>query len=688
MLYACISGIAMTDSPAVPQYCKVDDHEVVEVASEDPYEGLFGDLGTDRQQSVHESSDSEEFVPRARVQKSPSPKRAFGEVTLSTADFERFLSDAHWKLVQKPTPLPWIANPVMSLMFGTGGSSLSMFNRLRPQPIPESPLPVVQDAVKSAAFAAVVKRVRRTQVRSSTDLRKRALTRWKALLDHGLTRIETGRMLLRDANALSSDASLKQSLDDIFSSRATGTLGKRGADMMRFAVWAGSQGLDAFPVQESMVYRYLCERRDEKAAPTTASAFRSALSFAGGVLGLDGALEAAGSARVAGISFSEYCQKRPTRQMKPWTVRMVGLLESALEDEGRSIHDRVFIGFNLLCIFGRLRFSDGQKVRTMSLDVAADGTGYLEATQAPGKTASSKEKKTAMMPIAASVTGLGTCKTPWAVTYMKLLESEGIVAQELVLSEGLLKSPLRSGGWSSESVCSSEATAWLRELLCELGCSVSELSDRATHSNKATCLSWAGKWGVERSSRKILGYHLDKEDVSMALYSRDLIAPALRDLDRVLLGIRESLFCPDVTRSGYFAKASQARASQDSVVAGPPEAPAPVSPVGFEAPVDVQDSDSSGSSGSSSSSGDDDLQVEEQFASKCGLLGTSEDPELDELFGDLSEGLVVQHCNHGTLHLRQWANPSRLRCGRVMTENFNVLAAKPNFTWSKCKVCF
>ena len=670
----------MIDSPVVAQYCKEDVHEV---ASEDPFE----DQSSNHLHSAPETSGSEDDLPVFR--RSPSPKRSFESVSLSSADFERFLADAHWQLVPKPTLMPWQKNPVMNLMFGSGSSSSStLFGRMLPQPIPVVPRPAQVDMIKSAAFAAVVKRVRRTQIRNSTDLRERALVRWKALLDHGLTHFEVGRLLLRDANSLRSDESLKQSLDDIFASRATGTLGKRGADLMKYASWAAEQGESAFPVLESMVYRYLCERREAKAAATSAAAFRSALSFAGGVLGLDGALDAAKSSRVAGICFSEYCKKRPTRQMKPWTVRMVRLLETALDDVGRSIHDRIFIGFNLLSIYGRLRFSDTQKVETISLDLTPDGGGYLEATQGPGKTASTKEKKTSMMPIAASATGLGSSKVPWAVTYVQLLESEGIVAQERVLSPGLLKSPLRLGGWSDEPVCSSEATAWLRELLCELGCSASELSDRATHSNKATCLSWCGKWGVERSSRKILGYHLDKEDVSMALYSRDLIAPAIRDLDRVLLGIREGLFDPDVTRSGYFAKASLARNSRDLEGLGPRENPVPVVSVVVEAPVEVQESDSDSSSVSSSSSGSDDLQVEEVFASKCGLLDTVEDPELDELLSDVDEGLVVQHCNHGTLHLRQWANPVRLRCGRAMTDNFQVLTAKPSFTWSKCKVCF
>ena len=36
------------------------------------------------------------------------------------------------------------------------------------------------------------------------------------------------------------------------------------------------------------------------------------------------------------------------------------------------------------------------------------------------------------------------------------------------------------------------------------------------------------------------------------LYSRDGIAPAVRDLEKVLSMIRSGEFCPDHTRSGYF----------------------------------------------------------------------------------------------------------------------------------------
>ena len=71
------------------------------------------------------------------------------------------------------------------------------------------------------------------------------------------------------------------------------------------------------------MYSYLCEARRQGAEPTAAASFKSALSFAGGVFGLDGAIEAAKSRRVIGLVQSEFVKKRPLLQRPPLTVAMV-----------------------------------------------------------------------------------------------------------------------------------------------------------------------------------------------------------------------------------------------------------------------------------------------------------------------------------------------------------------------------
>ena len=67
------------------------------------------------------------------------------------------------------------------------------------------------------------------------------------------------------------------------------------------------------------------------------------------------------------------------------------------------------------------------------------------------------------------------------------------------------------------------------------------------HSCTATCLSWTEKFGIAAEHQRVLGYHTAPGDSVRLLYSRDGIAPAVREL-----AIRRGEFSPDSTRSGYF----------------------------------------------------------------------------------------------------------------------------------------
>ena len=96
-----------------------------------------------------------------------------------------------------------------------------------------------------------------------------------------------------------------------------------------------------------------------------------------------------------------------------------------------------------------------------------------------------------------------------------------------------------------------------------------------SRSLKATCLSWVAKAGVSPPLRKLLGYHVDATELSVNTYSRDLLAPPLRELVRVLSLIASGAFSPDTTRSGYFALNDPGR--QDGNDAAPAVLPQPPS---------------------------------------------------------------------------------------------------------------
>ena len=57
------------------------------------------------------------------------------------------------------------------------------------------------------------------------------------------------------------------------------------------------------------------------------------------------------------------------RQRSPLTVVQIKVLEQLVKDVSRSAHDRVMAGYFLMLVHGRLRFSDGQRITGMKLEM-------------------------------------------------------------------------------------------------------------------------------------------------------------------------------------------------------------------------------------------------------------------------------------------------------------------------------
>ena len=93
-----------------------------------------------------------------------------------------------------------------------------------------------------------------------------------------------------------------------------------------------------------------------------------------------------------------------------------------------------FVGACFLGVLGRLRWSDVLKVRKIAIDRGEDGFGYLECEQLPGKTAVSKEAKTSLMLVAASLIGLND-KCTWAETWVALLNEFQVIVEGRLLPQ-------------------------------------------------------------------------------------------------------------------------------------------------------------------------------------------------------------------------------------------------------------
>ena len=91
---------------------------------------------------------------------------------------------------------------------------------------------------------------------------------------------------------------VKSSLEDAMASKATGTLRRRAASLILFIDWCETNLHQPFPITEERVYSYAKHLEDSEAPATRASAFKEALNFANGMLGLKGVSQAVLSPRV------------------------------------------------------------------------------------------------------------------------------------------------------------------------------------------------------------------------------------------------------------------------------------------------------------------------------------------------------------------------------------------------------
>ena len=78
-------------------------------------------------------------------------------------------------------------------------------------------------------------------------------------------------------------------------------------------------------------------------------------------------------------------------------------------DAGAVVLDRIASGYFLFLVFGRARYSDGQRVTTLKID---SGGHFLEAEVKRSKSSMTLERKTRLLPIAAPALGITGCR--WA----------------------------------------------------------------------------------------------------------------------------------------------------------------------------------------------------------------------------------------------------------------------------------
>ena len=305
----------------------------------------------------------------------------------------------------------------------------------------------------------------------------------------------------------------------------------------------------------------------------------SALRFASHVLGVASDCNVL-SRRCLGLLEQMEGAKGPLRQASPLLVEDLLMLHGVLRTEGRAAWDRAAAAYLLVCAYGGARAGDFSRVARVSSDLEGP-EGFLEISLKTHKGAKKAKLKSQLVPVL--IPSIGVDGAPWVPLAIAAFEAVGLSLEGPV--EGALFRPPTSpeGVPGKREVRSAEVSSLLHSML---GDSASGRTV-SSHSLKATCLSWAGKYGVSPECQNILGRHSDSVRGSAPLYNRDLCAAPVRQLQRIIMAIHQAKFCPDSSRSMYFpskvlpaqvveVKDEQPERVEDVSVAGEPPGGSPV----------------------------------------------------------------------------------------------------------------
>ncbi len=185
----------------------------------------------------------------------------------------------------------------------------------------------------SLPFVKSLKRLRSMPMKNVSDEAERAAAvgRWKQLVDIAPECFQVGRQLLKEVDLLG-ESDAFGTFTDILAEKATSTLLGRSGPLLKFKEWCFRRGSVPWPLNEALVYQYLCETREAGAAPTAAGAFLSAIAFAVGVVGLDDEELVTSSRRIKGLAFGEFVKKRVLKQRRQLTVDELQFIEGVMMD--------------------------------------------------------------------------------------------------------------------------------------------------------------------------------------------------------------------------------------------------------------------------------------------------------------------------------------------------------------------
>ena len=446
--------------------------------------------------------------------------------------------------------LPWESSPFVAEVFGR--SSVPWI-----QPVPtlrsvvSFPLPQKKACliISPEKKREIVRATVRESLHKNPDTeRMSVLVKWCELLMLEPDATPPGKMLLECAG---DDKLLLQTLADTFRKKGTSTLKTRVGSLAMFFGWMGHSYPEEslFPIQEGKLYEYSCLCRASGKSASRIDTLLASLQFAGAQLDFPGASEAARSLRVQGVSHELLLNRPPRARAAMLQSAMLCWLEIACFAMA-GVWERAMAGFILTCLYGRLRVSDANRVRHGSI-IGRFVEGALSRT----KTAQSKEKATAFIPLV--IPTFGILGKPWFLEFLAARKELGLADVPSLKSRAhdltfvLMPGQISLGYEVMWPVGSVEVTDHLRLFLAK-GFSRGHLEGISSHSLKTTILAWMNMFGCSYEVSEILGYHVNKNHGSALNYSRDSLCSPVRQMVRMLNQVHDGAFVPEGDRESMF----------------------------------------------------------------------------------------------------------------------------------------
>ena len=539
------------------------------------------------------------------------------------------------------------------------------------RPLETVPAQTAMRISQGTLFASAVRRIKKIPwPEQQSGKRHRALLSWRTILEENLAATTLGKQIHDMALGNSSDKDISEAIADSFAQKSISTLVKRSASILKFLIWHRKvTGMAGIPMLEHRVYEYI-KMLQGIASPTAPASFLSACNFCHHFLGMEGTLSVTQSIRISGACFNSSKRKRPLLQRRILTVDEVKSLEYSAQ-KSTCPYDKYALHFFLANFYTRSRYTGLCLASRIIPDFDKEDDGFVEFGTLYSKTQNTAEEITTFLPLVAPATGITGYK--WGKAFM-----DERTKQELDKLDYVLPTPGNGGSWINEPLDVSSAGRWLRDLLQQAGHSLVERV--ATHSLKATPLSWASKFDSPLETRALLGYHAARELTSTLCYSRDAQSGPLRELNKIIRAIRDGSFLPDATRSGRINSPHEPGSVRTSKTSSLPSSSfAVVDPYTLANSGPDSDSDTDQASSDSDDSDSESSVDDDKLAP---IIKSSEKQPLR-----LDDHLPYVHKSSYIVHARS-PDQTKLKCGRILSITYTRKAWEEVDTYLRCAQCF